>query len=269
MASQMSFVRLANVRSVVECSTVSLRFSTIASGNATGAVSPLRCGVVRLAVQWMIDSVAKTDVSAIAASSEELVKRTTKQLRELLRNERASVVAPQLLGWTLRCGELAGKIVEVEAYEGATDPASHAHRGPTPRTEVMFGPPGRLYVYRSYGIHWCANVVCGDARIAAAVLIRAIEPIEGLEQIWKNRPKAKKLTDLGSGPGKVCAALGIEGTHNGVDLLQGSSPVSLDCSTAPSSVSVVRGRRVGISKAKHRCWRFAIAECPHVSRPRL
>ena len=162
--------------------------------------------------------------------------------------------------------------MEVEAYEGSDDPASHAHRGPTDRNRVMFGPAGRLYVYRSYGIHWCANVVCGPDGMASAVLIRAVEPVAGVERMWADRPRARVETDLGSGPGKLCAALGITGDHGGVDLLDERSPVRLVVGGAAEtggteSGEVVVGRRVGISQAVERPWRFALAGNRHVSRP--
>ena len=183
-------------------------------------------------------------------------------------------VAPRLLGVLVRCGDRLGRIVEVEAYAGAEDPASHAFRGPTPRNEVMFGPPGHLYVYRSYGIHWCANVVCGPAGEASAVLLRAIEPEAGLEAMWADRPKARTEVDLGSGPGKLCAALGIDHRHNGADLFDPASPVRLEVDPAgadhgPDGAAVAVGPRVGITKAVDRPWRFALADNPHVSRPRL
>ncbi|MGF1600167.1 MAG: DNA-3-methyladenine glycosylase [Acidimicrobiales bacterium] len=179
----------------------------------------------------------------------------------------ATVVAPRLLGAALWCGQRAGLIVEVEAYEGPDDPASHAFRGPTPRNRVMFGPPGHLYVYRSYGIHWCANVVCGIEGTASAVLVRAVEPVAGVEAMWADRPKARVLSDLGSGPGKLCAALGIGGGHDGVDLVAAGSPVRLEPPAVPAR-SVVTGPRIGISVAVDRPWRFALAGNPHVSRPR-
>ncbi|MFV0258695.1 MAG: DNA-3-methyladenine glycosylase [Acidimicrobiales bacterium] len=176
-------------------------------------------------------------------------------------------VAPRLLGQILRCGSRAGRIVEVEAYWGANDPASHAYRGPTDRNRVMFGAPGHLYVYRSYGVHWCANVVCGPEGEAAAVLLRAVEPVDGVAAMWRDRPAAKKVTDLASGPGKLCAALGIAAGHGGVDLLDPTGPVRL--LTAPAGPgSMVTGPRIGISRAVDRPWRYALAGNPHVSRPR-
>ncbi len=162
----------------------------------------------------------------------------------------------------------SGRIVEVEAYQGADDPASHAFRGPTPRNGVMFGPAGRLYVYRSYGIHWCANVVCGPVDEPGAVLIRAVEPLRGIEAMWGDRPKARREVDLASGPGKLCAALGIGGHHDGVDLLARSSPARLLTGEPLPPDRVARGPRIGISKATERPWRFAEDANPHVSRPR-
>ena len=172
-----------------------------------------------------------------------------------------------LLGAILRVGDRAGRIVEVEAYEGANDPASHAATGPTRRNAVMFGAAARLYVYRIYGMHWCANVTSGAVGEPGAVLIRAIEPVDGTEQMWPARPKARTETDLGSGPGKLCAALGITGDHDGVDLRDSGSPVCLDRPTTKVS-AVVRGPRIGITKAVDYPWRFAEADNPHVSRPR-
>ena len=180
--------------------------------------------------------------------------------------------APDLLGRMIEvgrgAGRRAGRIVEVEAYHGSSDPASHAYRGPTPRTEVMFGPAGRLYVYLSYGVHWCANVVCGPDGEAGAVLLRAIEPVDGVTAMWADRPKAKRATDLGSGPGKLCAALGIDHDHNGTDLLDPDSPVRLRSGRPVAPARVRTGPRVGISKATERPWRFVEDDNPNVSRPR-
>lgn len=165
-------------------------------------------------------------------------------------------------------GERRGRIVEVEAYEGRRDPASHAYGRVTGRNRVMHGPPGRLYVYRSYGVHWCANVVCHPGDEAGALLIRAIEPLSGIDAMWGDRPKARRPTDLGSGPGKTCAALGITGEHYGVDLLAADAPIRLEPGSTPERDSVAVGTRVGITRAAERPWRFAIAGNAHVSRPR-
>jgi DNA-3-methyladenine glycosylase len=176
-------------------------------------------------------------------------------------------VAPTLLGKVLVVGSRAGRIVEVEAYGGERDPASHAFRGPTPRAAIMFGPPGHLYVYRSYGIHWCANVVAHGDEGAGAVLIRAVEPIDGVDEMWADRPAARRVEDLASGPGKVCAALALEGRHTGVDLLDPASPVQLLDDGAPP-VAADAGTRVGISVATELPWRFTVPGSPHRSRAR-
>jgi DNA-3-methyladenine glycosylase len=186
-------------------------------------------------------------------------------------------VAPWLLNKLLVRGGRAGRIVEVEAYHGRNDAASHAFRGPTPRTAVMFGPPGFLYVYFTYGMHWCANVVCGPEGEAAAVLIRALAPTEGLEAMHRARPAARRDRDLCSGPAKLCQALGITGADDGTDLLAEpagsvSGPVS-----GPGIVRLVddgrppprrpgRGTRIGIRLAAEKPWRFWVPGSPWVSR---
>ncbi len=180
----------------------------------------------------------------------------------------AHEVAPALLGLVLRCGERAGRIVEVEAYGAADDPASHAFRGPTPRTASMFGPPGLLYVYLSYGIHRCANIVCGPAGEGAAVLVRALEPIEGLEAMAIDRPRATKPIEYCNGPGKLTAALGIGLHHDGQNVLASGAEVRLELPSKNRPFEIVSGPRVGITKAVERPWRFAIADDAHVSRPR-
>ena len=174
--------------------------------------------------------------------------------------------AVRLLGSVLRCGGVAGTIVETEFYD-QTDPASHTFNGLSPRNWPMFEAAGRLYVYRSYGIHWCANVVVGEPGQGSAVLIRAIEPLEGIEAMWDRRPKARRETDLGSGPGKVCAALAISGDHSGSDLFAGG-PVSLQIGPPPESGEVLVGKRVGISKAVDQPWRFALPS-QHLSKPKV
>lgn len=171
-------------------------------------------------------------------------------------SERALFVAPWLLNKVLVVGERSGRITEVEAYEGADDPASHAYRGPTPRNATMFGPAGHLYVYLSYGIHFCCNVVCGPEGTASAVLLRAVEPLTGLDQIRAARPAARHDRDLANGPGKLCQALGITREHDGVDLLDATSPVCLvDDGVAPPA-DPRTGPRIGISAATDLPWRF-------------
>jgi DNA-3-methyladenine glycosylase len=180
-------------------------------------------------------------------------------------------VAPWLLNKVLVRGDRAGRIVEVEAYHGADDPASHAYRGLTPRTAVMFGPPGRLYVYFTYGMHWCANVVCGPEGEAAAVLIRALAPTAGLAAMRAARPAARRERDLCNGPAKLCQALGITGSDNGADLLaidvvSGTGMVHLVDDGTPPPRRPARGTRIGIKEATERRWRFWVAGSSEVSR---
>ena len=185
-------------------------------------------------------------------------------------------LAPWLLNKVLMRGERAGRIVEVEAYHGANDAASHAYRGLTPRTAVMFGPPGHLYVYFTYGMHWCANVVCGPEGEAAAVLVRALEPTAGLGQMWQARPAARHRRDLCNGPAKLCQALGITGEDNGADLLAGRRRAG--STAAPDAVQLLddgtppprrpgRGTRIGIKEATDKRWRFWVQGNASVSRP--
>ena len=171
----------------------------------------------------------------------------------------APVVAPDLLNKVLVStigGErVAGRIVEVEAYT-ADDPASHTYRGPTERNRAMFGPPGHLYVYLSYGIHRCANVVTGDEGDGQAVLLRAVEPVEGID-VMRARRSGRADRDLANGPGKLCQALGIDGDHDGLDLCAESGVVLLDDGTAPPGTPLV-GARVGITKGVDTPWRFRV-----------
>lgn len=178
-------------------------------------------------------------------------------------------VARALIGWRLLSSvdiaggdPLVGRIVETEAYGGGDDPASHAYRGPTPRNLAMFGPAGRLYVYRSYGIHWCANVVVGPEGAAGAVLLRAVElpaadpAVQRLMAI--RRPKARRYAAWGDGPGKLAAALGITGAHDGLDLFDPASPLRVLPPDQP--LPMLRGGpRIGITKAVDRPWRFVAA----------
>ncbi len=169
-------------------------------------------------------------------------------------------VAPELLGATLHVDGVGGRIVEVEAYDG-TDPASHGFRGPTPRNASMFGLPGRAYVYRSYGIHWCLNLVCEEEGAAAAVLVRALEPTRGLD-VMRERRGLEDERLLCSGPGRLCQALGVTGEHDGLRLDR--RPFALTEATAPSQV--VRGPRVGISLAAEAPWRYGLAGSRFLSR---
>jgi len=170
-------------------------------------------------------------------------------------------VARELLGCTIAVGKTAGTIVEVERYQ-QDDPASHSFRGPTSRTAVMFGPPGRLYVYRSYGVHWCANVVCEPPGSGAAVLLRALAPIAGLDVMRERRGGVGDRL-LCSGPGRLCAALGIDGSMNGSVI--GPGPVRILRGDAVSDV--LFGPRIGISIATDRPWRLGVAGSAYLSRP--
>jgi DNA-3-methyladenine glycosylase len=181
-------------------------------------------------------------------------------------------VAPFLLNKLLVHGDRVGRIVEVEAYRGADDPASHAFRGPTARNAVMFGPAGFLYVYFTYGMHWCANVVCGPAGTAQAVLLRALEPVAGVDAMRAARPAARRDADLGNGPAKLCQALGITGAENGTDLLAAAAAaagaVRLRTDGTPPPRRPARGPRIGITAAADRPWRWWVPGNPHVSKAR-
>ncbi len=164
-------------------------------------------------------------------------------------------VAPALLGMRLRT-EFGGVITEVvlnevEAYAGERDPASHAYRGRTARNAAMFGPAGTLYVYRSYGIHWCMNVVTGVEGVPHAVLLRGGIPIRGREEMVRRRGREDHLAD---GPGKLSQALGVSGEHDGGSVLNGAVRLLLGVSVPPEEVRATP--RVGISKAQKRLWRF-------------
>jgi DNA-3-methyladenine glycosylase len=169
-------------------------------------------------------------------------------------------VAPDLVGCVLTHDGVGGAIVEVEAYEQG-DPASHSFRGPTPRNRAMFGPAGHLYVYRSYGVHWCVNLVCGDEGVGAAVLLRAIEPTHGLATMRRRRP-GRPDRELAAGPGRLTAALGITGADDGRTL---GDRMIVCGRTGPERVA--RGPRIGISTAVDLPWRYARADSRYLSRP--
>jgi DNA-3-methyladenine glycosylase len=173
----------------------------------------------------------------------------------------APVVAQALIGAVLLVDGVGGRIVETEAYDRA-DPASHTYSGPTPRNAAMFGPPGRAYVYRSYGIHWCLNFVCREEGHGAGVLIRAIEPLQGLETMCERRGM-HDVRLLCSGPGRVGQALAIQHGYNGHRLDQ--KPFEVLAATQEHELVV--GPRIGISKAADVPWRFGLAGSRFLSRP--
>ena len=175
----------------------------------------------------------------------------------------AEQVAPLLLGAVLRHGEVAVELTEVEAYAGPRDPASHAFRGPTPRNEVMFGPPGHLYLYFSYGMHWAANVVCGPDGTAGGCLLRAGEVVDGVE-VARERRHGAPDRDLARGPGRLTQALGLSQEHRGLDLFA-AGPVRLEPVVDAHVLEVATGPRVGVSQAADVPWRFWVAGSRYVS----
>jgi DNA-3-methyladenine glycosylase len=160
------------------------------------------------------------------------------------------------------------RVVEVEAYAGSEDPGSHAYRGLRPRNATMFGPPGHLYVYRSYGVHWCANVVCGDEGWPSAVLLRGATPLTGIDEMFSSRPRIVRERDLAAGPGRLCQALAIDGAFDGTDVVKGSDGVLVcDDGVAPPDDPGV-STRIGLSPGKgdESPWRFYVRDAMGVSR---
>lgn len=188
-----------------------------------------------------------------------------------LLSDTADIVAPRLLGWEIEReldGQLLrGRIVETEAYD-QTDAASHSYRGRTPRTDVMFGPPGRLYVYFTYGMYYCCNVVAGPEGRGSAVLLRAIEPLEGEDVMLANRQAASKAKISGlqitNGPAKLCQALRLDKQANGHDLRL--PPIRLIIKPSAAASDIVQTTRIGISQATDAPWRFYIRNNRYVSK---
>lgn len=172
----------------------------------------------------------------------------------------APEVARLLIGAILTFEGVGGMVVETEAYE-PDDPASHAYSGPTPRNAPMFGPVGRAYVYRSYGLHWCLNIVCGP-RPGAAVLFRALEPTLGVDEMIARRGLSDRRR-LAAGPGRLCQALGVGAAQNTLPMT--APPFRLEPASAP--VDIVQGPRIGLTKAVEQPWRFGLAGSPYLSRP--
>jgi DNA-3-methyladenine glycosylase len=179
------------------------------------------------------------------------------------------LLAPRLLGAVLRSSvdgeQVAVRLTEVEAYEGTDDPASHAFRGQTNRTAVMVGPAGHLYCYFTYGMHWCANVVCGEDGRASAVLLRAGAVIDGVDVARTRRPAARTAAELARGPARLASCLGLGRAQNGLDLCDPESTVVLDSVPRRRPAGVVAGPRVGISVAQESLWRFWLPDEPSVS----
>ena len=170
-------------------------------------------------------------------------------------------VAPELVGATLLIDGVGGRIVEVEAYHH-TDPAAHSYRGRTERNAVMFGPPGFAYVYRSYGIHWCLNFVCEPDGSASAVLLRAIEPLEGLAKMRRRRGLSEERL-LCSGPGRLAQALGVTHAHNGLPL----DRLPFELYAREGTPEIAKGVRIGLTKAVELPWRYGLAGSKFLSKP--
>ena len=181
----------------------------------------------------------------------------------------ASLMAPEaaerLIGATLLVDGVGGRIVETEAYD-QTEPASHTFIGRTPRNAVMSGPAGRLYVYFVYGMHFCANVTCLEDGVSGAVLLRAGEVVSDLGLAHTRRPTARgRDAELARGPARLCTLLGLDRSHNGVDVLSPASPVRLEAGPPLSDADVRTGPRVGVAAGQERPWRFWVAGSPAVT----
>jgi DNA-3-methyladenine glycosylase len=183
----------------------------------------------------------------------------------------AREVAPRLLNKLLvhddpQAGRLAVRVVEVEAYAGSEDAGSHSYRGQTRRNATMFGPPGHLYVYFTYGMHWCMNVVTAGPLLATAVLLRAAAPVEGIDVMRARRPAARRDRDLCAGPARLAQALGVDGSFDGTDLGCGSVRLLDDGTPPPERPAVSTRVGLGAGKGDTHPWRFYVPGDPNVSR---
>jgi DNA-3-methyladenine glycosylase len=192
------------------------------------------------------------------------VARRRRLSRSFYRRD-ARAVAPELLGKLLVRGPLAARLVEVEAYCGAEDPGSHTYRGQTRRNATMFGPPGGLYVYFTYGMHWCMNAVCGEVGEGVAVLLRAAVPEQGLELMRANRPAARRDRDLCRGPARLCQAFGVDGALDGSDLVTASDGITIVDDGVPPPDEPAVSPRIGLSAGADLLWRWCVAGDPFVS----
>lgn len=186
--------------------------------------------------------------------------------REFYRRDPRKVAKELLNKVLLRADGRSGRIVEVEAYCGAKDAAAHAYRGKTMRNATMFGPAGHLYVYFSYGMHWCCNAVCGDVDEGVGVLLRGLAPLTGLDVMRAARVACQRDSDLCRGPARLCQAFGINGTYDGADLVAGSNGLTIVDDGTPAPARPVATSRVGISHATGKPWRWYVPGDPHISR---
>jgi DNA-3-methyladenine glycosylase len=176
-------------------------------------------------------------------------------------------VAPDLLNKILLNADgRSGRIVETEAYCGPIDPAAHSWRGRSARNATMFGAPGLLYVYFTYGMHWCCNPVCGEEGEGVAVLLRALAPLTGLAAMRAARASCRRDRDLCRGPARLCQALGIDRAQDGIDLVGGAGGFSIVDDGMPPPLEPVATTRVGITRAADQPWRWYVPDDPHVSR---